>query len=496
MISSLLDLSPEIIIQIFSLLDAYDVHACHRTCRHLARIVSGSELLQYLQRVQLAGLSDHFPPGPTLPDRHDALTRLETAWRNLDLGGDYTATPYHASVPSMVHYVEHEIHDDFLIATDTSSRAPAVACYASIDLRLLAHPGAKDPSWRKFIFDYTPTQCHFSFAVEEADLVIITVYLGSNDSIRMVPVQFSTESIQVQSRSRWGIRFVLHAEPPSEWQRGIRALLGIVEVKQDSRAYALHFAMVTEDVIAFIRQADNALELCSLTGLPTPTPALKTLCVLSLPPLRNGVAISDAWCLADHLPIPLHQPTPPPAMRPPPSPPFKNYAPDALIGIMLGLLRAPRAAGPPERVLWLAAPRPALRRLARRAERAGLPVPWAEWGPRSAQVLPVREDEILHRPVGQRWLLASSDALVLRDFAPGCVRAADALPSLSFRELGEFWTDDAATCELPCAETRVPVGLWSRVLLDPTRLLLMRTQSGSQAGGGHSAVECRVYSMC
>ena len=81
----LFSLSNELLIQILSNLRPADIYACRFTCRQLNDLIVNSQMLQYIARTALSGVSDPLDPGLSLPDRIEALERWETAWREMDL---------------------------------------------------------------------------------------------------------------------------------------------------------------------------------------------------------------------------------------------------------------------------------------------------------------------------------------------------------------------------------------------------------------------------
>jgi hypothetical protein len=164
---SRLPLPNDVLIEILSHLRPRDIVACQRSCRQLNDVVVCSQFLQYLLRVGKSGLHDPMLPGYTIPQRIEALERLEATWRNLEaqssrhvkrivpcnLGGNLCHT-----------YI---IHDDFLIATDSFVPDPG---YGYIDLRAL-QPGETDP-WTRIVMDnWSGKNFVFQFLPEQ-DLVV------------------------------------------------------------------------------------------------------------------------------------------------------------------------------------------------------------------------------------------------------------------------------------------------------------------------------------
>jgi F-box domain len=84
MSSKLFTLSTEILVEILYLLQARDIIACSKTCRHLATVVLDQPNLQYIVSRHCAYVEDDDPPPSTTTDRLERLRRWEESWKNLD----------------------------------------------------------------------------------------------------------------------------------------------------------------------------------------------------------------------------------------------------------------------------------------------------------------------------------------------------------------------------------------------------------------------------
>jgi hypothetical protein len=167
---SFLSLSTELIEKIVSCLRARDVAVLRLCCRRIHHIVEGSLLLQYLYRVEQAGMYDPLwdLPRRSITDRLETLERWEASWNNI---GKYLA------VPRLVIPAERELFgpfficDDYLFAVDwqghPAGRQPALLY---VDLRDALRTGQH--RWKQI--DYPPRSIAITqaFSIEEDDLVV------------------------------------------------------------------------------------------------------------------------------------------------------------------------------------------------------------------------------------------------------------------------------------------------------------------------------------
>ncbi len=165
----ILDLHTELLIIIFTGLDASDIGSCLLTCCRFKAIIQGSSLLRYLIRTALAGVHDpllHF--GPSLTDRLESLMRWSDAWRR---PGAYLRSPSRALTHTCKISTDFVLCDDYLIARDFGGRHGFrhVAGYEWLDLR--------DPSdgWTKIHFEENLVP--FAFALD-GDQDLMAVLLG------------------------------------------------------------------------------------------------------------------------------------------------------------------------------------------------------------------------------------------------------------------------------------------------------------------------------
>ena len=80
---SLLDLSTEVLIQIFVYLPAADMIAVQHTCRTTRDIVTGTVYLQYALHAKINGVDDLLPPDFPYSERLELLRCHEQSWRDL-----------------------------------------------------------------------------------------------------------------------------------------------------------------------------------------------------------------------------------------------------------------------------------------------------------------------------------------------------------------------------------------------------------------------------
>ena len=173
---SLLSLSTELIEKIVSCLRARDVAGLRLSCRRIHYIVEDSLLLQYLYRVEQAGMYDPMwdLPRRSIIDRLETLERWEASWNNI---GKYLA------VPRLVIPAERELFgpfflcDDYLFAVDWQGHPPGrQPALLYVDLRDALRTGQQQQQqqyrWKQI--DYPPGSIAITqaFSIEEDDLVV------------------------------------------------------------------------------------------------------------------------------------------------------------------------------------------------------------------------------------------------------------------------------------------------------------------------------------
>jgi hypothetical protein len=153
-------LSNELLIEIISNLCPIDIYSCRCTCSRLDGVIINSNLIQYIMRTALSGVFDPLEPGPSLPDRLDALERWEAAWMRMDLREPNTIT--NAPVFDGVCVPRQGLlYGQYLIMVHVRSRASAF--YSFLDVHAMSlHTNAA--RWTTIEVD-TPTLV-FTFAPE------------------------------------------------------------------------------------------------------------------------------------------------------------------------------------------------------------------------------------------------------------------------------------------------------------------------------------------
>ena len=108
---TLLDLSTEVLIEIFAYLPAADMIAVHRTCRAIRDIIAGSAYLQYILHAGIDGVDDLLPPGCPYSERLELLQRHEQSWRDLKFNrfAEFDST---SVVPNLAFFT---LQDSYLI---------------------------------------------------------------------------------------------------------------------------------------------------------------------------------------------------------------------------------------------------------------------------------------------------------------------------------------------------------------------------------------------
>ena len=167
---TLLDLSTELLIHIFSDLAISDFGSCLLTCHRIKDVIQGSVLLQYLIRTALAGVNDPLlSSGPPLPHRLESLKRWSDAWRQ---PGAFMCAPSRTLTHASNDKVEFLLRDDFLVALDFGGILGNrhVAGYDWIDLR---NPSEE---WTRIRFEQSVVP--LAFTLDAARQNLLAVLLG------------------------------------------------------------------------------------------------------------------------------------------------------------------------------------------------------------------------------------------------------------------------------------------------------------------------------
>ncbi|KAI0266788.1 hypothetical protein BC834DRAFT_113298 [Gloeopeniophorella convolvens] len=516
MAPTVLALSTEILIEILILLPLRDVITCKLTCKRLHDVVAQSQQLQYVVQTMLAGAYDPLLPGPTIPERLEALHRLEDSWRDLNIQ-QRTARIAHGSAWPLLNYA---IRDDYLLAVRTDSQVPnQPPGYSYIDLRQpLPYT---DLPWTKIDAVWQDQHCVFAFAADEHDLaVVVTCARGEEISRAEVhclsfisgdvhplaadpnmvinfPKPSCPYKIYVQIMGEH-ILLSCNGSPNDDRQVDLSVLIKwkegqVIPICHDpppAMTYGVGAAQLSASHFAFVRIDQNAIILYKLADGTKPLQELRTL---GLPPLCDGGRLGYAQSVSEQQPASPRSPSP--YGRPPPRLPFVPNPDDAIVCFILGvgLQDIPAAS----MTVAIVTHRHALLALADAPASAERFVPWDRWGPAATRCLEVPHWRLCHGPTGQRWGKVVGESVVLRDFSPHRVRAAQLHPRADTRVVvaptlltaGLCFRDDVET-RLPYAERTAPCPRrWERVLMDGERLLGL-----CLADGGDSA-EIDVHVM-
>lgn len=144
--SRLLSLCSDLLVEIFFYLLPRDIVACQRSCRKLNDTIIQPQLLQYHLRASRSSLHDPLLPGYTIPERIEALERWETSWKDFDLQNFSHVNYVVACEIKRERLFPSKICDDFLIVTHFSDPAG----HAYVDMRALQPVGDIDP-WTKIM---------------------------------------------------------------------------------------------------------------------------------------------------------------------------------------------------------------------------------------------------------------------------------------------------------------------------------------------------------
>ena len=164
---TLLDLSTELLIHIFSDLDIPDFGSCLLTCHRIKDVIQGSLLLQYLINTALVGVNDPLlSAGPPLYHRIESLKRWSDAWRQ---SGAYMCATSRTLTYTSNDKVEFLLCDDYLIALDFGGILGNrhVSGYDWIDLR---NPSEE---WTRIRFEQSVVPLAFTHDAAEQNLMAV-----------------------------------------------------------------------------------------------------------------------------------------------------------------------------------------------------------------------------------------------------------------------------------------------------------------------------------
>lgn len=520
---SFLSLSTELIEKIASCLRAQDLAVLRLCCRRIHHIVEGSLLLQYLYRMEQAGVYDPLwdLPGRSIIDRLETLGRWEASWNDI---GKYLVTPRLEIPAERDLFGPFFLCDDYLFAVDwqgnpTSLRQPALLY---VDLRDALRTGQH--LWKQI--DYPPGSIAITqaFSIEEDDLVVSVLSLprvdgaptttvlrfmsletgGAHPLAKLPDLRLDTQlpvSLLDVRADVIGDQIVLvlvdlRDEDPEndaiylvDWKQGLMTLVH----RAPHETYEGALSVLSPELVLFLKRKTPSLELCRVTrGTARAPPSLRVVRTLALPPFHADYRVHTAYMQTDRH-SGRRRAAPP--QRPPSPLPFHSAPDDMVVGITFLL----RKLGP--QTIWTKVvttiSHRALFALAA-AEDDGVSgggdvvVPWEEWGPRAARVIAPSSFQWITAHAGQRWLSLEANKLVIRDFSAVRVRRAVAAardgggdsgtgvgtgsvlpPTQTVIRGGSTCFAHDVTSALPFVEKYVnaPGGEYSMVLTDGERLV-------------------------
>ncbi|KAJ7135496.1 hypothetical protein C8R43DRAFT_1021276 [Mycena crocata] len=200
----LLDVLPELLIQILFFLDLDDLHSCRQTCRFLSDVIETSIEIQYLMARLTAQVADN--PSSTLPAserlallhaREDAFALVNPSWA--------------CSIPvTFVASGLYELSAGFFFLGEDPRKALRY-------IELPSEQSASPPQWERITLSSPQsTIIDFGLAIEEHDLIVIATYtpiFGTNQGLvnmecramsTHLPHPQAQKTIEVHT-SHWGI---------------------------------------------------------------------------------------------------------------------------------------------------------------------------------------------------------------------------------------------------------------------------------------------------
>ena len=159
---TLLSISTELLVEIFSHLPATDLFSVQRTCRTIRDIVVGTAYLQYILRTHINGVDDFLPPDFPYSERLELLRRHEQSWDALQFN------LITERVANLRYFTDFTFQDGYLIY---ESLQGSLSRYGYMDLYATARN--EELRWVHITMDHShvPVTSTFTFAVDH-DLVV------------------------------------------------------------------------------------------------------------------------------------------------------------------------------------------------------------------------------------------------------------------------------------------------------------------------------------
>ncbi|KAI0252569.1 hypothetical protein BJV78DRAFT_1201633 [Lactifluus subvellereus] len=332
MLSRLLTLSPELLVQIISYLPFKDIISCQASCRHLNGVVKNSFRLKYLKEAGRTGVYDPLDAGFTFPERLERLRNWEKSWQNLDIPETSTRITFDLDNWSPLI---GSLHNGHLIVTGTD---PVVYAYSDISSLPSALPlGCIERcNWTEVREGVLHA---FAFA-DEYDLVVI-VSTGNRANPESLTYDFDPQPptivlnvhmltlseptphrlakiphLEISLKSRFVLGCTLDAQLAGNclviltchgwsyefdeihlvyWREGTVHCLR----RSPPNTYFPQITFLSEDTLVLVQKQGNALELCQITW--GDSPSLETHCVLVLPALQRGISCVMVECQGDQV---------------------------------------------------------------------------------------------------------------------------------------------------------------------------------------------------
>ncbi|KAF8889441.1 hypothetical protein CPB84DRAFT_1849388 [Gymnopilus junonius] len=184
----LLDLPPEILVNIFLFLHFLDVGSCKRTCLRLCDVISNSSQIAYHVELQVAGMQDN--PNCKLPItvRLQMIKDREEAW-----GSFKPQFTKNVQVPFESSGL-YDVTPDLYLAGKNEKLGRRVTNH--IQAIRLPHKKGEDPTWHSV--DFASNIVDFATSIEEDDLlaaVTMTKQEGRAPQMSIVLRRFSTQQL-------------------------------------------------------------------------------------------------------------------------------------------------------------------------------------------------------------------------------------------------------------------------------------------------------------
>ncbi|KAI9057481.1 hypothetical protein FKP32DRAFT_1350242 [Trametes sanguinea] len=329
---SLLQLSPELLVQILSYLDYQDLQVCRRVNWAMNKLIQSSIALQYSMQLQLYGYEDNPICPLVIADKLRLLRQQEASWSRLDFEKETSVRiPFN---PSSIY----DLTDGVLLLGESLSGIQTGADtvrWAPLSRLISAQPDPSSNLWEKI--DVGAHIIDVGLSVEEHDLIVVATDRETDDhhtKFELRLIQLST-GMNHPLASKPAITLAVLPVPP-------QAVAGqssvCIEIIGDLLCFLFHypggstippamfevynwktgqclqyrgmdcpsystFTFLSPDVIALPNCTDNTIELCRISSTSLePGERIKELqssCILQLPVLGRGHSIAQVTCRSE-----------------------------------------------------------------------------------------------------------------------------------------------------------------------------------------------------